>query len=376
LRAALRKAVQTVRRIEDRASQSIDDVKIKEKIWLDSVRPALRPFRSVANLWTACFFGNDLPQRDYEALLELLDIDPEKIRPWKTGAEFQEIVLGAVQKGTVELAGREFDKNQLKNLCAFLIRAEKTAYERRFFNWELEFPEIFFNDDGSPRESSGFDVVIGNPPWIGHEISELQPHIGASCFSLFDKIDTYLAFFDKAVTVVRRNGNVGFITPNTYFNNRTALRFRQRLITSRMLRRIVDLPKRTFKDAPDVYPCITILGNGSEPNGTYAVGKGTINNIPSHFTSIAYDDLMPPNYYITAQHSSTALDSILRKIEVSQPTLSQFAAFQKGVETGNDAIHLKQLKSRNLAGYRGCMAVKSDLMKLIAKAGMFITARI
>src|SRR5207244_9068769 len=38
LRAALRKAVQTVRRIEDRASQSIADVKTKERIWLDSVR--------------------------------------------------------------------------------------------------------------------------------------------------------------------------------------------------------------------------------------------------------------------------------------------------------------------------------------------------
>ena len=62
LRAALRKVVQTVRQIEDRASKSIDDVKTKERIWLDSIRPALRPFRSVANLWTACFFGNELAQ--------------------------------------------------------------------------------------------------------------------------------------------------------------------------------------------------------------------------------------------------------------------------------------------------------------------------
>src|SRR5207245_3639095 len=96
---------------------------------------------------------------------KLIDIDPEKIRPWKTGEEFQQIVLAAVEKGTRQLAGREFDKNQLKNLCAFLIRAENTARDRRFFHWQLEFPEVFFNDDGSPRESSGFDAVIGNPPY-------------------------------------------------------------------------------------------------------------------------------------------------------------------------------------------------------------------
>jgi len=93
LHAALQTAVHMVRQIEDRASTSVDEVKRKEKIWLDAVRPALRPFRTVANLWTACFFGNDLPQRDYEALVELLDIRPEKIHPWKTAAEFEVIIM-------------------------------------------------------------------------------------------------------------------------------------------------------------------------------------------------------------------------------------------------------------------------------------------
>jgi hypothetical protein len=50
LRAALRKAVGTVRQIEDRTSATISDVKQKERIWTSAVRPALRPFRTVANL--------------------------------------------------------------------------------------------------------------------------------------------------------------------------------------------------------------------------------------------------------------------------------------------------------------------------------------
>jgi hypothetical protein len=137
LLAAVQKAVLNVKQIEERASETVGDVKNKERIWSDSVRPALRPFRSVANLWLACFFGNDLPQRDYEALIELLDIHPDKVRPWKNAGEFQEIVIDAVTKGELKLAGRHFDKNQLKNLCAFLIRAENSAHERRFFHWEL-----------------------------------------------------------------------------------------------------------------------------------------------------------------------------------------------------------------------------------------------
>jgi hypothetical protein len=166
LLAALQKAVCDTKQIEERISETVADVKSKERIWIDSVRPALRPFRSVANLWLACFFGNDLPQHDYEALVELLDVDPDKIRPWKNATEFQDIVIGAVEKGEIKLAGRDFDKNQLKNLCAFLIRAERIAIQHHFFHWELEFPEIFFEDTGKARASAGFDAVLGNPPYF------------------------------------------------------------------------------------------------------------------------------------------------------------------------------------------------------------------
>ena len=183
------------------------------------MRPALRPFRSVANLWTACFFGNDLPQRDYEALLELLDIDPEKIRPWKTPEEFQAIALNAVEKGTLELAGREFDKNQLKNLCAFLIRAENTARERHFFHWELEFPEVFFNDDGSPRESPGFDAVIGNPPYGTISDKKHVPFVQRMYSSFEGNLENYGLFMDQGVMLCHDGGRIGLIVPVTWCQN-------------------------------------------------------------------------------------------------------------------------------------------------------------
>ncbi|HEY0431178.1 MAG TPA: hypothetical protein VGC61_05150, partial [Pyrinomonadaceae bacterium] len=42
---------------------------------------------------------------------------------------------------------------------------EDSTDELRPFSWELEFPEIFFNADGTSKTAAGFDVVIGNPPW-------------------------------------------------------------------------------------------------------------------------------------------------------------------------------------------------------------------
>ena len=33
------------------------------------------------------------------------------------------------------------------------------------FHWELEFPEIWFDELGHDRVNPGFDVIIGNPPY-------------------------------------------------------------------------------------------------------------------------------------------------------------------------------------------------------------------
>ena len=51
----------------------------------------------------------------------------------------------------------------------------------RPFCWELEFPEVFFTEEGLLRQEAGFDVMIGNPPWeaIKYHDTEFLRSIGA-----------------------------------------------------------------------------------------------------------------------------------------------------------------------------------------------------
>jgi hypothetical protein len=53
-----------------------------------------------------------------------------------------------------------------ENAEEYLDIARKVAREEmRFFHWELEFPEVWFDEEGNPLAQGGFDLIVGNPPW-------------------------------------------------------------------------------------------------------------------------------------------------------------------------------------------------------------------
>ena len=59
----------------------------------------------------------------------------------------------------------------LENLLSYR-RAQEIATEKRFFHWEIEFPEVFRDKFGREKDNPGFDAVIGNPPY-GANLDEL-----------------------------------------------------------------------------------------------------------------------------------------------------------------------------------------------------------
>lgn len=359
LRASLTKAVQMVHNIEGAASASVSDVKNKEKLWLESIRPALLPFRTVANLWTACFFGNELPQKDYEALIELLDIHPDKIRPWQNAAEFQTIVMEAVKKGGLKLAGREFDINKLKNLCAFLFRSERGANDRRFFHWELEFPEVFFNEDGTPRERPGFDAVMGNPPYI--DIKGLESEMADYIFLAYQnarlRINIFAAFLEQELGMLRSSGNAGAIVPTAFLTQVSYAGLRRQVLHNDWLRNVVRLPNELFGAAAGevkVDTCIVVVQKSREdpaPNTECLIYQG-FQRIPRISTDTASTTFVTPQAkWLARQNAEITLatggaDTLLTRIESKSVPLEKLCEFCLGLTpydkyTGHTAAQIK-----------------------------------
>ncbi|MCD4711684.1 MAG: N-6 DNA methylase, partial [Clostridiales bacterium] len=112
------------------------------------------------------------------------------------------------------------------------------------FNWNIEFPEIMDN--------GGFDVVIGNPPYVLCQPSNTSTEI-LEYYKGFEvasyKIDLFHLFFEKSISILKRNGKLGFITPNTYLTNKYIKPLREFILTNSSIDKIVNHNEPVFSEA-------------------------------------------------------------------------------------------------------------------------------
>src|SRR5690606_34420886 len=93
-----------------------------------------------------------------------------------------------------------------------LIDEPKIAGEKAF-DWQKEFPAIF--------EKGGFDVVIGNPPYVPTEYinDDDKFYLEKNYQSAYGRMNLYPIFYEKGLKVLKDNGVLGYITPYTILKN-------------------------------------------------------------------------------------------------------------------------------------------------------------
>jgi adenine-specific DNA-methyltransferase len=115
------------------------------------------------------------------------------------------------------------------------------------FEWRFEFPEVL-NDDG---DFVGFDVVIGNPPYIQLQaIKDFSEQIKNFSYATFEKTgDIYSLFYEKGNVILKDNGYLAYITSNKWMRAGYGKSTRNYFLTHTQPLLLVDLGSGIFEEA-------------------------------------------------------------------------------------------------------------------------------
>ena len=111
-----------------------------------------------------------------------------------------------------------------------LDSAEQFAGYKIDFDFKLFFSEVW-------REKGGFDVVIGNPPYVNiYSIPDNDKNVYNKVYTTaFKKYDLYVLFFEKGLTLLKKSGGINLITSNKYFSQPYGLKLRELFLKFRIL---------------------------------------------------------------------------------------------------------------------------------------------
>jgi type I restriction-modification system DNA methylase subunit len=300
-------------------SDSYETVQAKEAAD-QAVRELKAPFQAVADLWVSAYFvpaggfGHEFTPGEYEEALGLIGQPGELLALPPVG------------------------------------RAREMGDERRFFHWELAFPEVFYDQNGQPlRDKAGFDAVVGNPPW-GASLSGLEHnYLRWSFASTKATLDSFAIFTEQGIAVLRIQGHLGYIIPSGWQTGKSFVPFRELILKSSALSRIVNLPYDVF---PDAYVDTTIIAfeKRKAPKNASPIITGTVkvltfdrredlnqiddNDPRSHNVDYAEwfsSELDPDSELVFLSFFSRQELSIAQKVAACSIPMGEIADIQRGI---------------------------------------------
>ena len=232
-RQSMSQAVDLMWLVEDSPALTVAQVKEQEQLYSEMHGKLIGKYGGIANLYTATRYG--------------VTIDPTL---WKPLLDFA--------TGRILAA--------LPQFATWLAQGAQIAQMRRFFHWELEFPEVFFDKNGqSSGTQAGFDAVIGNPPWIRQEMFS-EDKTALKRYAVYSGVaDLYTYFVELGNTFLKERGRFGFIIPNKFVRANYGGPLRKFLSEQVQLERLVDFGDLPVFAEAVTYPMI-VLTSKQPPN--------------------------------------------------------------------------------------------------------------
>ncbi len=168
------------------------------------------------------------------------------------------------------------------------------------FEWRFEFPEVL-NDVG---DFVGFDVVIGNPPYIkeyeGREIfdglRDNEVYLG--------KMDIWYMFAADGIKLLKDSGHLNFIAQNNWVTSSGAQKFRNFLLDNAKIEKLVDFGSYMVFDSASIQTMIMLFSKQKTDNYKFTYKKLLGDSLSQN----AALDLIHSNENINAEYLSPIIN--------------------------------------------------------------------
>jgi len=153
--------------------------------------------------------------------------------------------------------------NSLNNniKCGNSLIDDPAVAGEKAFDWHKEFPKIF--------AKGGFDVVIGNPPYVRAELLSDCIDYYQSKYSAFQPAaDLFTYFYEFGFSILRSNGLFGFIS-NTFDKTKAAIVLREWLKCNATIYKYIDFTDVQIFEGATTYPIILIAKNHISRNNEF-----------------------------------------------------------------------------------------------------------
>ncbi len=224
------------------------------------------------------------------------------------------------------------------------------AVDAKAFDWQAAFPEVF--------EEGGFDVVIGNPPYIRQEwLSQIKPYLQSRYASYHGMADLYVYFYELGLSLLRPGGRLSYVVTNKWMKAGYGEPLRNFFAEKGWVESVVDFghAKQIFKDA-DVFPSIVVI---RKPDNRTAPDTVRVCSIPRE--QLRVEDLKRQiereGFAVARSRLSSeawslepdAVANLLEKIRAHGVPLSEYAGVKpyRGILTGFNEAFLIDSKARD-----------------------------
>ncbi|RWY57533.1 Eco57I restriction-modification methylase domain-containing protein [Mucilaginibacter gilvus] len=255
-----------------------------------------------------------------------------------------------------------------------------------FFDWKLNFPEVL---NEKITQHVGFDIVIGNPPYVGEKGNKEKFHqikLGFMKDFYLAKMDLFYFFFHLAIKLCKAGGTTNFITTNYFPTADGAFKLREQIKNDTTVLSVINFNEfKVFDSALGQHNMITFLKKQVSKNPTRITnvnrknetGAEILRNIlngtdsKSNYADFELDQLFDgPKLYLRIGHiGPDNYEGIFKQISSNSDTLEKLASINSGCDITISRItdkHIEQFPTNNYVKGKGVFVLSKkeiDILK-------------